>query len=1137
MPDIRVWQGRAHRLLSPVAEAIGALHAQGKPTLLLVPEQFTLQAERELLDRLHLRGFMTMDVLSPSRLMDRVLNVVGADERAPLSQAGRRMAVSIALDRCEKQLAFYQSAARRRGFTEKMAALIGDMKRGGLTPDGLSACLQAQPDGMRRAKLADLAALYAAYEGVLHGRFGDSEDQLRYLAQRLPETGLLDGQYVYVYGFDALPQQMIALLCAVGTLCEQLTVALVCDTESAPDGELYRPVRQSVERFAQALRDKGLSLAVQTLPSRALDAAPAIRHLDETLFAYPERRWAGDPPCIFLSQHMSPFEEATVASRHILRLCAEGMDIERIAVLYPAQNGYAFAVAAALTDSGLPFYTDEKLPAASHGLARFLLAALAAMAGEYQREDVLAVLKSGYAPLTFDEACALENYAREYGINRKKWLTPFTKGEEGRAARCEALRQQLMAPLYKARAAIVAARDARASLAALMGLLGEVDAYGTLKAEEAALLAANLPVRAGQNSQMWQTLLAMMDQLFALSAGARIPLNRMGDRLAVGLSAVSLAALPPASQMLHAGTLGHFLSGEMDAVFLLGLNDGVLTRGTDSLLTEEERAQTEQITGAYLGMTDESRSLFARMDAKRAMTLPTRFLFLSYAKTDPAGKALRPLDLLSVLQTRLFDGLPETPVPVYALPCSASQALQELSGVLRGYADGAEESLPPRWQDRLARLLAAPTTAEATLRLLRAADYRVDSIPIPPDIARKLFDERTLSVSRLEEFAACPFKHFVAYGLRPSILRDWGVEPVDLGVFYHHSLQNFAELAGQHADFPAVDDREAEAMVEEAVAPLMEQLLRGPMGDTQRNQQSFIRAKQVVQSACKAVTRHLAAGDFTLRKAEARFGYADAESLPALPLRLADQSEITLHGKIDRIDQYTANGATYLRVIDYKSSPHTVEAAQTWWGLQLQLMVYLDAAVGGVPGAKPAGAFYFHVTDPLAVLANDDAARAEMEIGKQLQMKGVVLADADVLAAMDRTDGAVAIAQARTRDGSLRKDARALDEAQMQALLRHTRQQATALAQELFNGDTAIRPVQDGEGSSCQRCDFRPICGYQPDARGATARELPPMSLDELKTRLDAGNEEAAAYWPNPEWDETDGLGSLATVEGLDDEV
>jgi ATP-dependent helicase/nuclease subunit B len=222
---------------------------------------------------------------------------------------------------------------------------------------------------------------------------------------------------------------------------------------------------------------------------------------------------------------------------------------------------------------------------------------------------------------------------------------------------------------------------------------------------------------------------------------------------------------------------------------------------------------------------------------------------------------------------------------------------------------------------------------------------------------------------------------------------------------------------------------------------------------------------------------------------------------------------VTLHGKIDRIDSCELDGETYLRVVDYKSSQTTLEPAKTWWGLQLQLMIYLDAAVNAVPGAKPAGAFYFHVSDPLARLSTDEREPAEIEIAKQLQMKGVTLADEAVLAAMDHSEKPLALAGTLTRGGEVRKNAKALDLPQMRGLLHHSRAQAAELADALFNGDTSVQPVKSGGSDSCEYCELSGVCGFHADARGAAVRELPEMTMEDLALRL-AGTDPPVATAP-----------------------
>ena len=557
--SVTILTARAHRLFAPVVEALGQCAKRGEDALLLVPEQFTLAAERGVMERLSLTGMFLIDVLSPSRLSEQVLAAAGRDGREPLDAAGRRMALIQALERLEDKLPYYGSIAQRRGFVEKLDALITDMKRGGLDPEALRDYAESLPAGAVRDKLIDLATVYAQYREVLRGRFSDGEDQLAYVAGRLADSGFLRGKHLFVYGFDTLPEQLMRLLCAAAPLCESLTIALICDDDAAADGELYAPVRQGIERFERLLFLSGFSAEIRVLSPQLPRRPEAIAYLDRALFAHPAPAFTGRPEGVYLSDGLSPYEEAALMTREVRWLLAQGVDPERVTVLYPDSGGYAFAVTAALEDSGIPFYTDQQLSAASHGLAQFWLAALRAMAGGWRNRDMLSLLKSGYAPLTFEEACELENYAYCYGVDRVRWTRPFTRGPE--AERMEALRQRLMDPLVRTRAALVSARDATASLTAAFGLFQEVGAYEALKREEDRLLEIGFLTRAGQNSQVWQAVLRLMDQLVKLSGGARIPLRHIASRLECGLSAISLKSLPPAAGMVHAGALGHLLAG------------------------------------------------------------------------------------------------------------------------------------------------------------------------------------------------------------------------------------------------------------------------------------------------------------------------------------------------------------------------------------------------------------------------------------------------------------------------------------------------------------------------------------------------------------------------------------------------
>ncbi|MDD3335535.1 MAG: PD-(D/E)XK nuclease family protein [Eubacteriales bacterium] len=1097
---VRILTARPHRLFPSLCKELGERREEN--AILMVPEQLTLQAERELMTSLKVEGLFTIDVTSPSRLYERVLETGGRDGREPLAAAGRRMAVSLSLEKLEKKLTYYGALSTRTGFIEKATALITDLKRGGMTPEGLVEYCDGLPEGITKEKLRDLSLIYEQYEKILSARFSDTEDQMSYAAGRLTQSGYLSGKHLYVYGFDTLPDQLMRFLCAAAPLCKSLTVALLCDGVGAADGELFLPIRQGIGRFFKLLDETGLEAKQQALPREPLDAPQAIRYLDENLYALRPKPFTDPQRNVFLNSGLSPYEEATLVTRQILRLLGDGMDIERIAVLYPDQNGYAFAVTVAFRDSGIPFYTDQKLPASSHGLVRYLLCALRAAAEGYQNRDVLGMLKSGYAPLSFEEGCELENYAYTCGINRQRWTQPFTRGDRERAERCEEMRRRLMEPVMKARAALVAARNAAQSMTAVFDLLRDTGAYERLCQEEERLLKNGMAARANQNSQVWQSILSLFDQMVRLSDSTRIPLSHMATRLECGFSAISLASLPPASNMLHVGTLGHSLAENIDAVFLLGLNDGVLKRDTQSLLSAEERADAQEKTGCFLGLTDESRSLFAKLDLKRAMTLPRQLLFLSYAKTSTEGAALRPLALLNTLRDQLFHSLPQSPVPEEQLPYSATQALCELSVQLRAHMDGMGGSaLTQKQQEMLRKLALHPVTAPAAMRLLRALRYDGSAQPIDGDAARALFGDKTLSVSRLEQFAQCPFQHFLTYGLRPQVLREWKVDPIETGSFYHAALNGFAGLARREPGFPEVPPQRVREMTEQAIEPLLEDLMNGPMGDGDRSQARFELAKDAVCRATEVLTRQLRAGSFQLDQTEATFGYE--KGMPPIVLQLPNGREVMVRGRIDRIDRFEHEGSVYLRVIDYKSSAQALDAARTWWGLQLQLLLYLGVCTDAVPGGKPAGAFYFYVADPLVESETDVQDVVEDILRKTFCLKGITLSEVEVLEAMDRGEEPCVLPPVFLKSGELRKDAKALSLQQMNALIEHTRQVAAQLAGELYGGRTEILPTREDQRAACELCDYHSICHFDFTAPDARFRELPKMSMDEMRNELE----------------------------------
>lgn len=1104
MNAVRIIGARAGELTPFLLAEIGACRNEGVRALLLVPEQYTLQAERELIEGLRLPGLIDVDVLSPRRLTRLIRERGGHDGLEPLDDRGRRMALTRALSETHDRLTYYARVAQTPGLPDKLSSLLGDFQRAGLTPESLRTHAESLSAGAGRAKENDLALIWEAYDRVLAGRFADSAAQQRELIARAKQSGVFDGARVWVYGFDVLPQPMCELLTEAAGLADAVTVTLTMDAKEARDGRIFLTQRHSARALIACLEEKEKPWELRYLPRRDIGRASALRHLEATLFTRREEPFDGDVSPVRVHAAAHPYAEAAYAARQLQAWHDEGMPWKRMAVALALPEGLDGLLAVTLTAAGIPHYLARKDPAARHGLCRMLTGALRAAAGGYARADVLAMAKSGFSPLTDEEAYRLENYALENGVTRGKWTRPFTRGEQAEAL--EPLRQRLIAPVAVLHDRLVAAKSAAASVEAVFRLLEDVAAYDRLIAREEALLARGMAAEAAQNRQVWQLVMGLLDQLYALLGDSRASLRDMARYVEAGLSSAAISALPPQPDAVMIGEAGHLMTGRVDALLVMGMQDGAMASNLESLLTEQERAALSDATHRAVGLTRHEQAALRQSDFYRTFALPMRRLTVTFSQGAQDGAALRPAGLVADMKA-LLPGLTVTGGVTADgsddAPLSPELALDGLALRLREVADRKRADLEPAWAAALRWLGQSPKWRGRVQRMTGALTARVEQAPLPPGLTKRLFLGEEFSISRLERFAACPYQHFVAHGLRPVQRKEFAFEAADRGDFFHAALQRYAALAAQTPDWPNVPEKTVEGMMTQALAPLTAAWEGGPLTEDPMGRQLGRNCERTIRRAAWLFTRHAQNSRFTTWGAEVVFG--EAGGLPPVVLTLRDGRQVALRGKIDRIDRWEGDEGVYLRVIDYKSSHRDVNATRLWYGLQLQLMLYLLAA-SHATGANPAGAFYFTVDDPLVKSDEDIREKAEELIAQELRLKGVVLADAQVVSAMDADIPGYSIGKVFNKDGSVDSHASAYTLTEMHALLEHARQTAADLADAIRDGQIDATPAFIGEKwSACTWCEYRPVCGLDPALPGASRRPLQEMTREELLQRLGSG--------------------------------
>ena len=1089
---------RPHRLWEPMVRDLAAAYHAGSRVVLLVPEQYTLQAERDLLRDMNLPGFFRIDILSPSRLEYRVFSAFGSDGRARIDERGKAVALTRALQREKDRLQFYAGAQERPGFIKRMAQMLSTLKLLRIGPqDLLSAAEEAERAGDNKPlwhKLRDTALILEGYEELLLGRFADREDIALDMRDRLARGYMFADKQVFVYGFDLLTEAFSQVLYTVAAQAKSLHISMVSDKAQAEDGDAFSSVRQSVFRLMEGLKERGLPYRFEWHDVPQPRLPDDLAHLEKKLLSLSEIPYPGTPAHIRLYAGPTPYREVQRAAQLIMQEARRGVALDDMMLLCGSLPVYRGLIESTCQSYGIPCYVADKLELSAHRVPRYLLAALRCAADGYRQEDVTDMIKSGVSPLTREEGWQIENYALRYGIRQRKWLVSFTRGQEDDKARAESLRVKLIAPVEGLHRALAGSKSAAESLAAVRAFLEESGVTGRAEALEKELERAGLQKELIQLRQVFEQMDEMLEQMAALMGDERIPLKHFPLWLENGLSERELSALPPSGGHVQAGQLGNLLPHRPRVVFMLGMNDGILAAPEDGLLTQEETKEAETAFHSDFGLDTPGHEQLKALDLQKALSAPSERLYLSYALAGEDGSALHPLAQIKAIG-RLFPLLVEEGGAMAGrandaqeLPLAPMPALETLA--LKLQAGEADE----RWRGAWAWMGQDSIFRSRANALIDAMEGKQPRKSIGRASAGKLFDTRSASVSRLEKFASCPFRHFVEHGLRPQRRLEWSVEPVDTGNFYHKAMDGFTRLAVEDKAWPEVDQSRAEQLMDEAIAPLVAGWQDEPFYDTARLRKMSEGYRRVARRMAWMVTRGAMQSRLSPAHSELHFGDGTPGSLPAIMLSLSDGSIVELHGVIDRLDRLKEGGEEYLRVIDYKSGNMRMVPEELYEGAQLQLMIYLQAALNSYPEAVPAGAFYQRLADPLIDTEDADVARTEAE--KKLRLSGIILKNLRVARLMDEQE--LTLGRLFNKDetpSKTRKDL--LEEREIRHLGLHATRKARELAERISSGEIERLPMITGKRRACEFCPHQGICRIDWQA-GDKGRTVPGMSLEQV---------------------------------------
>ncbi|MDQ7793105.1 MAG: PD-(D/E)XK nuclease family protein [bacterium] len=1083
----RAGSGKTHTCREEIVRQLRQA-PDGPPLLLLVPEQATFQAEGELAAAGG--GFLRAQVLGFRRLALRVLEEEGGAARPRLTEVGRLMALRALLHRHQGELRLFARAARRRGFVEQAARTLAELRAQDLGVAAIQAAgrrLQGAggPPGLL-AKLKDLELLVRAYDDYLAGRFLDPDDTLGLAACRLGQAAVAAGAEVWVDGFAGFTPQEYRVLEAMAVAARRMNITLCLDPdelEQDPDPtDLFFPTRDTYRRLRSRALATGLTLDPPLLlagkPPR-FAGAPELAFL-EAHFGRAGSR-GGRPKDICLVEATDPRVEVEMAAREITRLVRDnGYRWREMVVLFREVEPYRDLLGA-LDRCEVPWFLDERRSGLHHPLVEVVRSALEALVSGWPQQAVFRYLKTDLAPVERDEADRLENHALAHGIRGAAWTRPWPQELEG-------ARRRAMAPLEEL-AQRMGRRPAPAGewAAALREFLDRLGAGLRLEEWRQEALTTGRPEEAQEHDRVWAEVTDLLEEMGSALGEEELEARAVADVVETGLSTLRLGLVPPALDQVLVGQVDRSRLPEARAAFVLGVAEGFFPRPPqeDALFDDGER-ELLLAHGLELAATSRVRLLGEGYLGYIAFTRASERLWVSYPRGTEDGKAVFHSTLVRRLG-ELFPGLEPAEEDPLDYLASEETALAQLSRELGRAREGAP--MAPVWRCFLEWFKRRPGGPEKLRLALAGLDHTNRVAPLPPELVLRLYGEPLrASVSRLERFAACPYAHFLSYGLGLQERLRFRLESRDVGTLLHDALKLLVEeMDDQGLDWSAEHERARERLADQVLEQLVPGVGRAVLMSSSRYRFLGGVLARSFRQAVAVLGRHARRSGFRPLAAEVAFG--PGQDLPPLRQELEGGRSLELRGRIDRVDAAEREGVTYLRVIDYKSSRRRLDPGAVAAGLDLQLLCYLAVVLEHEwPGRKrvrAAGAFYLPLlAQPVRAggpLSPEEADRRRLD---RFRLDGLAVADPEVIRLLDRGEGdspAGHLVRARLRvDGAPAAGSGAVGPKDLVGVLRAVRARLAGLGNRLAGGDVSIRPYRGGKERACRYCEFRAACGFDP---------------------------------------------------------
>lgn len=1121
----RAGSGKSYYCLNQIKKKL--TNDKNNKLIILVPDQYTFQTEKKLLEYVGEKSLLRAEVLSFKRMATRVFDKCGGRAINVIEDSGKNMLIYKLLKDKGEELKYFNRISKQQGFVGIVSKSITEFKKYNISEEILKEKELEIEDRDLKEKVSDLASIYETFNESLHKGYIDSEDILSILAKKLNEFHLYNDAEIWVDEFTTFTPQQLEVLKVLAKQCKNVNITLCSDGEiqfTEGETDIFDVIKNTENRILKMMQENNISYKEPVNLNKKniyrFRESKELGHIEKYFFNYPFKIYKSECKDIRLYKANNNYSEIEWVAQDILKLVRDkGYRYKDIAVVCREIDSYDKITSVIFNEYNIPYFLDKKREILSNPLVVLIISALEILVTNWSYESVFKYVKSGLITLETNFIDKLENYILANGIKGYKWTRDLLiyGDEELTQEEIEIFEymEEIRRPIINLYNKIKDNVSIRKYCTALYEFLLEIKAFETMDKLLNDFDNKGMQDKVKEYTQVPSIVIDMLDQAVEVLGDEVVDLKTFSKILVSGFEEKEIGVIPMSLDQVNIGDIARIKGRDVKALYIVGANDGVLPSANkdEGILSDEDRIELKSM-GIELASDTRSRVFEEQFMVYTALTIPSNYLMITYPMADFDGKSLRP----SIIIPRLKKILPKlseeseifnsnlsydkyynitAPVPTF----------NELIEALR--REYEKEEIEPYWIETFKWFEKNEEFKDRTKIIFNGLNYTNLIEKIPREKIKKLYSNDNgrlmFSVSRIEKYAQCPFGYYVQYGLKAKDRKVYEFTAPDLGSFMHDILDQFTnKIRKENILWGDLTKDKCAEIVNELVNSKLKSETNSILNSNKKYKYFSERFKKTITKSVTVISEQMRKGEFDIFKSE--FDFGDFKDSDPIKLELPSKEIVYLKGRVDRIDKVDLNGETYIRIVDYKSGSKSFDLNELYYGLQIQLLVYLDAILKNSKKilktqCMPGGILYFKIDNPIIkskkALTDEEI---QVEVLKKLKMDGLLLKNVELVKSMDRDMETYSLIIPATfkKDGDFTSTSSVVTESQFELLRKYVNDKMIEICEEMLSGEVKIEPCKSSKVTYCDYCDYSSICQFDTSIKDNKYKIISKKKKDDL---------------------------------------